>query len=83
MTTIKVESKTHERLRSLGAKDETFDQIIARLLNESEYLQKLQAALFQCETDVEQGKQRGHLPMTVADDLIRTVREFIRAVESR
>lgn len=35
-TTIQVTVKTRGRLASLGAKDETFDQIIVRLLDDAD-----------------------------------------------
>ncbi len=34
MKTLKIEDKTHDRLSTYGHKNETFDEIINRLLNE-------------------------------------------------
>jgi hypothetical protein len=36
-TTISLEKETSERLRSLGRKDETYDQVLKRLISIAEY----------------------------------------------
>jgi len=37
ITTIPLEAKTRDRLRSLGKKGETYDQILRRLISSAEY----------------------------------------------
>ena len=82
-TTIQTTTTLHDRLEGSGRKSETFEDIIVRFIEESDYKPKVKAELEKVLDEVEKGKQHGRLPLTIADVLCRLLKEWIEDIEAR
>lgn len=83
-TTIQVTQATCERLRHLGGKGQTYENIILGLLAERKYAPKLEALTEKCISSIESAKKIGNMSSFIAvDTLLRTLTEFIEHVKSR
>jgi len=82
-TTIRVKKSTKERIEKLGDMRDTSDDVLVKLLGETWFLPQLKSLLTKAEADVEEGKQRGHLNFSFADELFRFLREAVEAIEAR
>lgn len=82
-TTIQLSRKTRDRLESLGKKGESFDKIVDDHLSEARHIPKIKEVLSRTIARVERNKKQGLLDLTVADDLIRTIQNFIKDIEAR
>lgn len=83
MKTVKISERTHTRLKRLGVKGETFDEIIDKVLGETSFLPQLKALLTKAEADIEEGKQKGRMNLSFADGLLRFLRETVETIEAR
>lgn len=83
MKTLKIENVVHEQLTKMGSKNQTYSEIIAELILEEPYASELRDVAERTSVEIEKGKQSGHMPMIIGDELLRVIQKFLKHVENR
>ena len=80
---VALEKTLHNRIGEYTKKPETYSEGIERAFTESDYIDALKRLVEKTSGEVEKGKKSGHMRFSVADELIRAVRQFVADVEQR
>ena len=84
--TIKISAKTHKRLINASKKGETFDDIIVRLLEEPEFVEKAKKVLEKANEaeriHQQDGKRIFELEQSFAE-MKRLIEEFVNELKAR
>lgn len=84
--TLKIDDVVHEKLTKIGRKGQTYSDVIAGLVGEMEWLPRLKAIAESGSEKIEQAKKdtrRHAVAVQAADELLRSLEQFIAAVEER
>lgn len=86
MKSLKISERTHERLKNLGVKDQSYEDVIVDLLEERKHLPKLKATLQSATEKINKFKKdvrQSHFGAAGAAELVQVLEQFIKDVENR
>ena len=80
---VALKKDLHRRIGEYTKKPETYSEGIERAFTESDHIDALKGIVEKTSDEIEKGKKSGHMRFSVADELIRAVRQFVADVEQR